>query len=311
MTRPDATKEFVISDHLGSVRAIFNEQGQTVQRLDYESYGKELVSEGTGARTSFIGRERDGESDLGFFVVRLYDQQYGRFLSTDKMWEKYAAWQPYQYAVNSPIFLLDPGGETVVATQPDAQAALSGALNEHFGVMPTYSANGVLAISLAQAESAKSNLSGEDLIEFNGIMDMIGNTEKLVNVFTLSGVDSRVPNIRLLTDDGSLVTQKMDIGEVDPEYFVSRSGAPSNAAIVFRPEVAATATFTAANDTKTAPCGSCVLMHSLVDHALPWAKFGTSATRYEGVKGHNSALKRKGETVLRDGTDHTNNGSQK
>jgi len=110
MTRPDATKEFVISDHLGSVRAIFNEQGQTVQRLDYESYGKELVSEGTGARTSFIGRERDGESDLGFFGVRLYDQQYGRFLSTDKMWEKYQDQQPFQYSVNAPTRWLDFSG---------------------------------------------------------------------------------------------------------------------------------------------------------------------------------------------------------
>ena len=81
-----------------------------MQRLDYEPYGKELVSEGTGARTSFIGRERDGESDLGFFGVRLYDSDYGRFLSTDKMWEKYRGIQSYHYASLSPVTRLDDNG---------------------------------------------------------------------------------------------------------------------------------------------------------------------------------------------------------
>jgi hypothetical protein len=34
----------------------------------------------------------------------------GRFLSIDKLWEKYYGWTPYQYSMNNPISLLDENG---------------------------------------------------------------------------------------------------------------------------------------------------------------------------------------------------------
>lgn len=34
--------------------------------------------------------------------MRLYDPNYGRFLSTDPLWSKYLPLQSYQYAGNSP-----------------------------------------------------------------------------------------------------------------------------------------------------------------------------------------------------------------
>jgi RHS repeat-associated protein len=68
---------------------------------------------GSGARTSYIGRERDNESDLGFYGVRLYEPEYGRFLSTDVLWAKYLPLQPYQYAGNEPVMALDYDGREV------------------------------------------------------------------------------------------------------------------------------------------------------------------------------------------------------
>jgi len=63
--------------------------------------------------TSYIGREHDNETDLGFFGVRLYEPEYGRFLSTDVLWGKYLPLQPYQYAGNEPVMALDYGGDSV------------------------------------------------------------------------------------------------------------------------------------------------------------------------------------------------------
>jgi hypothetical protein len=48
------------------------------------------------SRTSYIGRETDNESDLGFGAcpealrgrVSMYEPLYGRFLSTDPLWGK-------------------------------------------------------------------------------------------------------------------------------------------------------------------------------------------------------------------------------
>jgi hypothetical protein len=43
----------------------------------------------------------------------MYDPTYGRFLSTDPLWSKYLPLQSYQYAGNSPVMMLDDGGDTV------------------------------------------------------------------------------------------------------------------------------------------------------------------------------------------------------
>jgi len=93
-----------------------NQDGDILQRTDYQPFGKEINEAGQGARTSYTGREKDNESDLGFGAcpealrrrVRMYEPGYGRFMSVDSLWGKYAGMQPYQYAGNSPVILSDP-----------------------------------------------------------------------------------------------------------------------------------------------------------------------------------------------------------
>ena len=79
------------------------------QNWDYEPYGGAVT--GDPPRKGFIDREEDKESALGDFGVRKYDEDIGRFLSTDPLWEKYRAWSPYQYGANSPISISDPSGK--------------------------------------------------------------------------------------------------------------------------------------------------------------------------------------------------------
>lgn len=121
ITRPQGAKEFVITDHLGSTRLTLNQTGDILERLDYQPFGKEINEAGEGARTSYIGREKDTESDLGFHGVRMYEPEYGRFMSVDPLWGKYAQMQPYQYAGNSPIVAFDDGGDTVKFLSPKGE----------------------------------------------------------------------------------------------------------------------------------------------------------------------------------------------
>ncbi|MBU3680244.1 MAG: hypothetical protein FGM32_11695, partial [Candidatus Kapabacteria bacterium] len=67
-----------------------------LQSASQRPFGVKSTSEGSGsgARTAYIGREHDNESDLGFYGVRLYEPEYGRFLSTDVLWGKYLPLQP-------------------------------------------------------------------------------------------------------------------------------------------------------------------------------------------------------------------------
>jgi len=99
--------------HLGSARITLDNAARVIESRSYTAFGDELTSSGTGARTSYIGRETDNESDLGFYGVRLYDPTYGRFLSTDPLWSKYLPLQSYQYAGNSPVMMLDDGGKEI------------------------------------------------------------------------------------------------------------------------------------------------------------------------------------------------------
>ena len=62
------------------------------------------------SRTSYIGREHDKETDLGFYGVRLYEPGYGRFLSTDVLWGAQLSLQPYHYAINNPVNASDASG---------------------------------------------------------------------------------------------------------------------------------------------------------------------------------------------------------
>jgi RHS repeat-associated protein len=101
----------VISDYLGSARVTLSTSAEPLQSTSYHPYGIERTSAGSGARTSYIGREHDNETDLGFYGVRLYEPEYGRFLSTDVLWAKYLPLQPYQYAGNEPVGKYDNNGK--------------------------------------------------------------------------------------------------------------------------------------------------------------------------------------------------------
>ncbi len=112
--RPNGAKDYAIADHLGSVRLLLGDDGVIKEQRSYGPFGEDLISDGDGARTSYIGRENDHESNLGFFGVRHYDPTYGRFMSVDPLWAKYAPLQPYHYAGNEPVGRLDWDGREVV-----------------------------------------------------------------------------------------------------------------------------------------------------------------------------------------------------
>jgi RHS repeat-associated protein len=106
-----ASFETLISDHLGSVRAVL---GTTTTRHDYGPYGMPLASNGSTVLNTkgYIDERYDPETGLQYLNARYYDPNLGRFLSPD-------TWDPtiagvdinrYAYAGNDPINMSDPGG---------------------------------------------------------------------------------------------------------------------------------------------------------------------------------------------------------
>ncbi len=80
-----------------------------LQRLTYQAFGGVRTTKGEGARTSYIGREEDNESGLGFYGVRLFEPEYGRFTSVDSLTEdtNQVDKSPYSAFWGNPLYYPD------------------------------------------------------------------------------------------------------------------------------------------------------------------------------------------------------------
>jgi RHS repeat-associated protein len=287
-----------------------------IESRSYTAFGDELTSSGTGARTSYIGRETDNESDLGFYGVRLYDPTYGRFLSTDPLWSKYLPLQSYQYAGNSPVMFLDYSGKHIVGKRAEDRAYLATSMKSHFNVDVTFTDQSTMVISAEQLEYAKTVNDPESFAQLESINEMAMDPTKILNIAAIAGSSEVQQNVSVGGTDpngnhSSQIVTGVVTGPGASEAFLSHADRPNNAWVIIRPSIANGETFSAAGGQQTKPCGTCVLVHALLDHALPWFKAGASQSRKEGVKNHNSALVNKANSVPRDGKDHTDDGSQK
>ncbi len=231
----------------------------------------------------------------------------------DVLWGEYEGWQPYQYGLNLPTMYLDNGGMLIVAAQMTAQQELITTMQTHFGVTPTFNSQGVMNLPSAQFSQALDRLDAVAMEQLMGIQEIISNRDKILNVFTMAGTDDRVMKL-VLTGPGpnNVVNQDVSINEQmtggQEEKFISSELKPNNAIVVFRPELAKLGRFESGGPEKTPPCATCIMIHALLDHGLPWLQLGADANRIEGVSNHNIALRRIGAQTLRTGGDHDNTG---
>jgi RHS repeat-associated protein len=120
---------YFLTDHLGSIDAVLNEDGNVVERQDYLPYGMERASEGEDTNTDrgFTGKELDEETNLHYYTARYYDSEIGRFISIDPLVLDEAKktkeniitiidnpqkLNNYSYVLNNPIILIDTFGES-------------------------------------------------------------------------------------------------------------------------------------------------------------------------------------------------------
>jgi RHS repeat-associated protein len=105
------TRQVVHADGLGSVAALTDESGATVQTYAYAAFGGIREQTGTDLnRVTFTAREALGDS-LGFIYYRhrIYDPNTGRFTSEDPLGFIDGA-NRYGYCANNPVNRSDPTG---------------------------------------------------------------------------------------------------------------------------------------------------------------------------------------------------------
>jgi RHS repeat-associated protein len=94
-------------DALGSVVALSDTSGDTVEIYEYSVFGQVAATDANNPNPfMFTGREFDKETGLYYYRARYYNPTLGRFLQTDPA----GSANLYSYCSNDPTGLIDPSG---------------------------------------------------------------------------------------------------------------------------------------------------------------------------------------------------------
>jgi len=103
-----------LTDHLGSITDVVDNNGDRVDHVQYTAYGQ--VASRTNAalqnRYLYTGREYDAETGLYYYRARYYDPVLRRFLSLDPMGLAGRDVNLYRYVGNTPTTQGDPTGNS-------------------------------------------------------------------------------------------------------------------------------------------------------------------------------------------------------
>lgn len=106
---------YMFADHLGSIREITDEEGNSVFLASYNAWGKPTVTRNDiGFFRGYTGHEMLPEFGLINTNGRMYDYEIARFLSPDnyvQMPDNSQSFNRYSYCLNNPLKYTDPDGE--------------------------------------------------------------------------------------------------------------------------------------------------------------------------------------------------------
>ncbi|TWU48737.1 tRNA(Glu)-specific nuclease WapA precursor [Rubripirellula tenax] len=131
---------WLLADHLGTIRDVADTNGEIVNHIRYDSFGNvaSQSDETKSTRYGFTGREIDDDIDLYYYRNRFYDAQAGVFISEDPIRFSSGDSNLSRYVANRVLTAIDPfGTETTMPSTGvlnDAANAASSILNGVGGI---------------------------------------------------------------------------------------------------------------------------------------------------------------------------------
>jgi len=225
---PGGTNTYqAISDHLGTVHALVDDNGDTVESYRYDAWGNVLgVFDGNGGslpssvlgnRYLFQGREYSwathaawGGAGLYYFRARYYDPSTGRWLSNDPIGIS-GGLNQYAFCANNPVMYVDPFGLELLTEAPAPFKKYEAVLkNEQCSTLTESPFVTALRLALELATMG-FDIPGTEVIDVIN-PPLIGNVAKLLDEaqkeLQRTAPETRTELIR--TNDGRLLEHTYD-----------------------------------------------------------------------------------------------------
>lgn len=187
-------------DHLGSIRAITNGSGSTIEQNAYYPFGGrhtfgQTLAQATANRYKFNGKELQTTGSLGLldYRARMYDTKTARWMGQDPLAEKYYPFSPYNYCVNNPAMFVDPDGKDWYSYQ---ESFIDDEMQLNF--VTKYAWTTATSQEEMNAAGIEGSYLGKAVVVFNGYLN-----ERLGEDGKLTGKDARPANVTIYGINGA------------------------------------------------------------------------------------------------------------
>jgi RHS repeat-associated protein len=102
------TPSYLHHDQQGSIRLLTGSAGTTTGSITFDAYGNKVESTGTISPLGYDGQYTSTDTGLIYLRARVYDPSTAQFLTRDPL--AAISGEPYSYAEDNPLTLVDPSG---------------------------------------------------------------------------------------------------------------------------------------------------------------------------------------------------------
>lgn len=222
---------FNYKDHLGNIRLnycdfsmdntitideITEENNYYPYGLKHSGYNNDAVLQN---KYKFNGKEWLGNWGLNFydFGARNYDPAIGRWMNIDPLAEKYSSISPYTYAVNNPVYFIDPDGMRIYNGDKINKENAQKEYKEWSDLKKTNAEYLGISVNASKSEWKKAALAKggkEEWAASQGILDQLEQKRQDVEFYT--DMEKKTDEkIQELQSQAGILFDKMDALSID------------------------------------------------------------------------------------------------